>query len=81
MRRGIIAVGLACLLSFAAPVHAADLTMPVKAPPPVAAPPPPVFEWWPLLLLIPVAVCIAVCSQHDERPVPVSAGGPFPGRI
>ena len=78
MRRGILAVGLAFLLSFSAPVHAADLVMPVKAPPPVVEAPPPVFEWWPLLLLIPVAVCIAVCSQDNERPV--SAGGPFPDR-
>jgi hypothetical protein len=81
MRRGIIAVGLACLLSFSAPVYAADLGMPVKAPPPAAAPPPPVFEWWPLLFLIPIGVCIAVCGQDDDRPAPVSAGGPFPGRI
>jgi hypothetical protein len=83
MRRGIIAVGLASLLSFATPVYAADLTMPVKAPPPAAAPPPPVFEWWPALLLIPfaaAAVCLAVCQDND-RPGPVSAGGPFPGPI
>ena len=79
MRRKILAIGMAWLLSFMAPVYAADLTMPVKAPPPAVAPPPPEFEWWPALLLIPfaaVAVCAAVCSHDNERPV--SAGGPFP---
>ena len=82
MRRGILAVGLACLLSFSAPVYAADLGMPVKAPPPAAEPAPVAFEWWPLLLLIPIGVCIAVCSHHDhETPPPVSAGGPFPDLI
>ena len=79
MRRGIISIGLAFLLSFSAPVYAADLGMPVKAPPPAEAPPPPVFEWWPLLLLIPIGVCIAVCGHHEDRPPPVSAGGPFSG--
>ena len=79
MRSKIVAIGLACLLSFAAPVYGADLVMPVKAPPPVVAPPPVAFEWWPLLFLIPVAVCIAVCSQHEDRPV--SPGGGFRGGI
>ena len=42
MRRSILAIGLACLLSFTslqvtAPVSAADLAMPVKAPPPPVA--------------------------------------------
>jgi hypothetical protein len=75
MRRSILAVGLACLLSVTAPVYAADLGMPVKAPPPVEAPPP-VFDLWPLLLLIPIGVCAAVCFRHGEEVVPVSAGAP-----
>ncbi len=64
--RGILAMGVAVLLSVTAPVYAADLEMPVKAPPP-----PPVapveFDWWPLLLLIPIAVCIAECPSHHHK--------------
>jgi len=68
MRRSILAIGLALLLTFTTvvrPVSAAD--MPVKAPPP-----PPVeaveFCWWCLLLLVPVIVCIAgACHHHEER--------------
>jgi hypothetical protein len=80
MRRIILAIGLACLLSFTsvtAPVTAADLTMPVKAPPP--PPPAEVVEFcWPCVLLAAGAIaCIALCFRHDEdRFVPVSPGAP-----
>jgi hypothetical protein len=73
--RGIIAIGLAGLLSFTSltgSVSAADLTMPVKAPPPAEAPPPE-FCWPCLLVLVPIVVCIAddnVCPRgHEDRPV------------
>jgi hypothetical protein len=76
MRRSILAMGLAFLLSFSAPLHAADLGMPVKAPPPVEAPPP-VVDLWPLLLLIPIGVCAAVCFRHHKDVQCVSGGGCF----
>ena len=76
MRRGILAVGLACLLTFTtvtAPVSAADM--------PVKAPPPPVEEvefcYACLLLIVPVALCIAFCGHHHHRTECTSAGGCF----
>ncbi len=68
--RGILAIGLACLLAFTTtvPVSAADLGMPVKAPP-VAAPPPPEFDWLPLLALLAIggiAACIALCPGESQ---------------
>lgn len=82
MRRGILAIGLACLLSFTtftsftAPVSAADLTMPVKAPPlpPEAAPVE--FCYACLLILVPIGLCIAFCNRHNNEVVPISAGAP-----
>jgi len=86
MRRNLLAIGLACLLGFTsvtsvtAPVSAADLVMPVKAPPP---PPPVVAEFcWPCLLIaagiIGGVVCAVLCHGNDNNvpPVPVSPGGP-----
>ena len=84
MRRRILAIGLACLLSvtsFAsvtAPASAADLVMPVKAPPP---PPPVVAEFcWPCLLfaagIIGGVLCAVLCHGHDNNIQPVSPGGP-----
>ena len=83
MRRSILAIGLACLLgvtSVTAPVSAADLVMPVKAPPP---PPPVVAEFcWPCLLIaagiIAGVVCAVECNKgkHEIIPVPQSPGAP-----
>ncbi len=76
--RGILAIGLACLLSVTAPVYAADLAMPVKAPP-VEAPPPPEFDATGLLIaavVIGIGVCIALCpSHHGRQEVGASPGG------
>jgi hypothetical protein len=58
-----VAIPLALLLGFAAPAYAADLEpMPTKAPP-MEAPAP--FEPGPgwALLLVPIAVCVALCGQ------------------
>ena len=76
MRRSILAIGLACLLSFTsftAPVSAADLTMPVKAPPPPEAAPVE-FCYACLLILVPIGLCIAFCNRHGHENVPVSPG-------
>ena len=84
MRRSILAIGLACLLSVTsvtsvtAPASAADLVMPLKAPPP---PPPVVAEFcWPCLLfaagVIGGALCAALCHGHHNEVQPVSPGGP-----
>jgi hypothetical protein len=75
MRRSILAIGLALLLSFTTvirPVSAAD--MPVKAPPP-PAPVVAEFCWLCLLVLIPIGLCIAFCDDDDDRPA-VSPGAP-----
>ena len=86
MRRRILAIGLVCLLgvtsvtSVTAPVSAADLVMPVKAPPP---PPPVVAEFcWPCLLIaagiIGGVLCAAIwCNNNDNNIQPVSPGGPI----
>jgi hypothetical protein len=82
MRRSILAIGLACLLSFTsftsftAPVSAADLTMPVKAPPPPEAAPVE-FCYACLLILVPIGLCIAFCNRNHEN-LPLSAGAPDP---
>ncbi len=78
--RGILAIGFACVLALTttAPVSAADLGMPVKAPP-VVAPPPPEFDWLPLLALLAIggiAACIALCPGEHEHFV--SPGGTSP---
>ncbi len=74
--RSTLAIALACLLSFSAPVFAADLEMPVKAPP-VEAPPPPEFDATGLLIaaaVIGIGVCIALCPHHHHEQPPVSPG-------
>jgi hypothetical protein len=85
MRRSILAIGLACLLGFTsvtsvtAPVSAADLVMPVKAPPPPPAPV--VAEFcWPCLLIaagiIGGVLCAALCEHGNNNIQPVSPGAP-----
>ncbi len=84
--RGILAIGLACLLTIASPAFAADLnmpSMPVKAPPLVAPPPEPVFDYTGLLLgaaiIGGIAACVAWCAPgHEQEFVsqPVSPGSP-----
>lgn len=79
MRRGILAIGLALLLSFTAiirPVSAAD--MPLKAPPP---PPPVVAEFcWPCILIaagiIAGVICAVECPGHKNPPPFFSPGAP-----
>jgi hypothetical protein len=84
MRRRILAIGLACLLSVTsvtsvtAPASAADLVMPVKAPPP---PPPVVAEFcWPCLLIaagiIAGVICAVECPGHKNPPPFFSPGAP-----
>jgi hypothetical protein len=69
MRRRLIAAGLASLLTFnaiPAPLFAADLGMPLKAPPIVAPPPEDIM---PIvvagLIFIAIGVCIAECSHQE----------------
>jgi hypothetical protein len=82
MRR-IIAIALAGLLSFAAPVYAAELEVPplvTKEAPPI----PPVapvaeFDWAPFLvggiIAAGVIVCILECAgHHNAAQIPISAG-------
>ena len=83
MRRRILTIGLALLLTSTAiirPVSAAD--MPLKAPPP---PPPVVAEFcWPCLLIaagfIAGALCAALCHHNNNNvvPLPVTNGAPQP---
>jgi hypothetical protein len=82
MRR-ILAIGSAALLAFTvttAPLSAADLGMPLKAPP-IAAPPPEV-DWLPLaaavLIATGVGLCIALCEEHHGPPAAVTNGGNTP---
>ena len=66
----LLAVPLALLLGFSAPAFAADLEpMPTKAPP-MEAPPP--FEAGAgfALLLIPIALCVALCFPEQEKHSP-----------
>jgi len=77
MRASILAIGLVCLLSFSsvqAPVSAADLTMPVKAPPP------PVEEvvgfCWPCILFAAAVIaCVIECPGHHHENVAFSPAG------
>jgi hypothetical protein len=69
MRRRLIAAGLAGLLTFnaiPAPLFAADLGMPLKAPPIVAPPPEDIM---PIvvagLIFIAIGVCIAECPHQE----------------
>ena len=69
MRRRLIAAGLAGLLTFnaiPAPLFAADLGMPLKAPPIVAPPPEDIM---PIVIgfmvLAAIGTCIALCPQQS----------------
>ena len=69
MRRRLIALGLAGLLTFNAvptPLFAADLGMPLKAPPIVAPPPEDIM---PIVIgfmvLAAIGTCIALCPQQS----------------
>ena len=82
MRR-ILAVGSAALLAFTittAPLSAADLGMPTKAPV-VAAPVVEEVAWLPLVLLgllgLFVGLCAGevICETHGPTPTPMSPGG------
>jgi hypothetical protein len=81
--RGIMAIALAGLLSFTAPVLAADLDVPplvTKEAPPI----PPVapvaeFDYVPLvvgaIIVAGVIVCVLECAGHNNAaPIPVSPG-------
>jgi hypothetical protein len=81
--RGIIAVALACLLSFTAPVFAADLEVPPlvtkEAPPIVPLAPVADFDYVPLIvggiIAAGVIVCILECAgHHNAAAIPVSPG-------
>jgi hypothetical protein len=86
MRR-VLAIGSAALLAFTvttAPLSAADLGMPTKAPiykAPVVAE----EDWLPLLVAFLVAAgigaCIALCEQHHEEHRPVTTGGTTLGAL
>ena len=73
MRRRLIALGLAGLLTFNAvptPLFAADLGMPLKAPPIVAPPPEDVMPVVvAFMVLAAIGTCIALCpSQSCNSP-------------
>jgi hypothetical protein len=81
--RGIIAIALACLLSFTAPVYAAELEVPPlvtkEAPPLPPVVPVAEFDWVPLVVFGIVAagviVCVLECAPHHAAaPIPVSPG-------
>jgi hypothetical protein len=81
--RGIVAVGLACLLSFTAPVYAAELEVPPlvtkEAPPLPVVAPVAEFDWVPLaigaVIAAGVIVCVLECASHQATPaIPVSPG-------
>jgi hypothetical protein len=81
MRR-VVPILLASLLSFTAPVFAADLEVPPlvtkEAPiPPVVAPVE--FDWVPVVvgavIVAGVIVCVLECAgHHNAAPIPVSPG-------
>jgi hypothetical protein len=83
MRR-ILAVGSAALLAFTvstAPLSAADLGMPTKAPV-VAAPAVAEFEWLPLFFLLGIGLVVGLCAGEvicethgGPTPTPLSPGG------
>ena len=83
--RSIIAMALVGLLSFTAPVFAADLEVPPlvtkEAPPipPAAFAPVAEFDWVPLAIFGVIAagviVCVLECAgHHNAAPIPVSPG-------
>jgi hypothetical protein len=81
--RGIMAMGLVCLLSFTAPVYAADLEVPPlvtkEAPPLPIVAPVAEFDWLPLLvggiIAAGVIACVLECASHQATPpIPVSPG-------
>jgi hypothetical protein len=82
--RGIMAIALAGLLSFTAPVYAAELEVPPlvtkEAPlPPVVAAPVAEFDWVPLavgaVIAAGVIVCVLECAgHHNAAAIPVSPG-------
>ena len=82
MRR-ILAVGSAALLAFTittAPLSAADLGMPTKAPV-VAAPAVAEFDWLPLAFLLALGLVVGLCAgevicvTQGPTPTPLSPGG------
>ncbi len=77
--RGILAIVLACMLSFTTPLSAADLGLPVKAPPPPAVVPAEEFDYLPLVLgalvVAGIVVCVLECRGHHEAPPPPVSPG------
>jgi hypothetical protein len=85
--RGIIAMALVGLLSFTAPVFAAEVEVPPISPPLVTKEAPPIlpvapvaeFDYVPLvvgaIIAAGVIVCILECAgHHNAAPIPVSPG-------
>jgi hypothetical protein len=80
--RGIMAIALAGLLSFTAPVLAADLDVPplvTKEAPPIPPAPVAEFDYVPLvvgaIIVAGVIVCVLECAGHNNAaPIPVSPG-------
>ena len=81
--RGIMAIALACLLSFTAPVLAADLEVPPlvtkEAPPLPPVAPVAEFDLLPLaivgIIAAGVIVCVLECAgHHNAAAIPVSPG-------
>jgi hypothetical protein len=78
--RGIGAMVLACLLSFTAPVYAAELEVPPlvtkEAPPLPVVAPVAEFDWVPLLIggviAAGIIACVLECAAHQAAaPIPV----------
>jgi hypothetical protein len=80
--RKILAITLVGLLSFTAPVLAAELEVPplvTKEAPPLPVAPVAEFDWAPFvvggIIAAGVIVCILECAgHHNAAPIPVSAG-------
>jgi len=80
--RDIMAIAVACLLSFTAPVYAADLEVPplvTKEAPPLPVEPVAEFDYVPLIIggiiAAGVIVCVLECATHQATPpIPVSPG-------
>jgi hypothetical protein len=81
--RKILAITLACLLSFTAPVFAAELEVPPlvtkEAPPLPPVVPVAEFDWVPLVVGAVIAagviVCVLECAgHHNAAPIPLSPG-------
>ena len=86
MRR-VLAIGSAALLAFTvttAPLHAADLGMPMKAAP-ITEVAPAAVDWVPvaagLLIATGVALCIALCEEHHGPTAPSTTGGNTPSAL